>query len=193
MTETWVQMVTGRRVDLLNPRLAPSAIGDLAWSLARLPRFLGHVATRPYSVAQHCLLVAEIAAREGGERWRLPALLHDAHEALIGDIPTPVLEALGVGADLKLGGIKMELDRAICKAVAPDLDPGDLRRITVRFADRMAFLIEWRDLMYGEPPRNGSRQVDLSAYQPISILSETEARQAWLTTVQALAGKGVAT
>jgi uncharacterized protein len=71
-------------------------ITDMAWSLAQTNRFLGRCA-RPYSVAEHSLLVCDIAERELGVdlHGQLAALLHDAHEAYTGDMPTPHKAQLG--------------------------------------------------------------------------------------------------
>lgn len=93
----FMQVRSGACVDLLAPDLRPVTLVDIATSLSRLPRFLG--ATRgphPYSVAQHSVHVAELAAHWGAPpRLQLAALFHDAAEALTGDIPTPLKLALG--------------------------------------------------------------------------------------------------
>ena len=81
----WIRTHTGLRFDLLDPR--PEAIDprDVAHALARLCRFGGHV-RRFYSVAQHSLLVADLAPLG----LELPALLHDASEAYLGDVVAPL-------------------------------------------------------------------------------------------------------
>ncbi len=88
----------GRPVCLLDP--TPAMIDletDVAEGLARLARFTGAVRSGAYSVAQHCVLGADALLRETGrEQLALAFLLHDAHEAYIGDIATPVVEALGL-------------------------------------------------------------------------------------------------
>lgn len=66
--------------------------GDVAESLARLCRYDGHMLGNPYSVAQHSVLMADAALRETGDPFLAGhCLLHDAHEAYIGDLTTPTM------------------------------------------------------------------------------------------------------
>lgn len=91
-----IQLHSGAVVDLAaaEPDLSALTLDDIALSLSRLPRFLGHTRTvLPYSVAQHSCLVMSLLDDPSPELTRA-ALLHDAHEALMGDIPTPVKNAL---------------------------------------------------------------------------------------------------
>lgn len=70
-------------------------VADIAHALAQINRFTGH-ARRPYSVAEHSLLAAQIAKDMGhGPAVQLGALLHDAHEAFTGDASSPVKWAIG--------------------------------------------------------------------------------------------------
>ena len=95
----WQRMLSGRRLDLLDPTPVDIEIGDIAHGLAFVARWNGQ--TRgdwAYSVAEHSLLVEQIYARsepEAEPRWRLAALLHDAPEYVIGDMISPVKSALG--------------------------------------------------------------------------------------------------
>jgi len=81
---------SGRRVDLPLPQSGQVHIHDVAHHLSRMPRFAG--ATRmPWSVAAHSLHVCSLAKQSGAApAVALGALLHDAHEFLLGDIPSPV-------------------------------------------------------------------------------------------------------
>lgn len=91
----WMQLHSGYCVDLLEPDLAGLTLQDLATCLSRLPRFLGHTRGGPiYSVAQHSVLMVENLAEET-LTLRRAALLHDAHEAIIGDIISPLKLLLG--------------------------------------------------------------------------------------------------
>lgn len=95
---------TGRVVDLLTPRPEAIDLLDIARSLSRLPRFNGHLrGMHPYSVAEHSLTVARLLPPGADDRLRLAALLHDAHEAYVGDISRPMLQAIrlvyAAGAD----------------------------------------------------------------------------------------------
>lgn len=129
---TWIQTGSNRAFDLRFPDPAMVDFDiDIAEALARLARFNGHVRSGPYSVAQHCVLGADAVFRDTGEREAAAAfLLHDAHEAYLGDIPTPVARALalavgdaGAFADIgpsvfktALRSLKAHLDRVIYTA-----------------------------------------------------------------------------
>ena len=97
----WQRMLSGRRLDLLDPTPVDIEIGDIAHGLAFVARWNGQ--TRgdwPYSVAEHSLLVEQIFARANpaiAPRWQLAALLHDAPEYVIGDMISPVKAAIGPG------------------------------------------------------------------------------------------------
>ena len=94
-------MLSGRRLDILNPSPLDVEIEDIAHGLARVARWNGQ--TRGgviFSVAQHSVLVAEILGLldpAAPARWRLFALLHDAPEYVIGDMISPFKAALGDG------------------------------------------------------------------------------------------------
>ena len=96
----WQRMLSGRRLDLLDPSPLDVEIEDIAHGLARVARWNGQTTgEHAFSVAQHSLVVEELAAhlRPGLEpRWRLAALLHDAPEYVIGDMISPFKAALGL-------------------------------------------------------------------------------------------------
>jgi hypothetical protein len=93
-------MLSGRRLDLLDPSPLDIEIEDIAHGLARVARWNGQTTgDHGFSVAQHSVVVEEIAAhiRPGlAPRWRLAALLHDAAEYVIGDMISPFKAALGI-------------------------------------------------------------------------------------------------
>jgi hypothetical protein len=95
----WQRMLSGRRLDLLDPTPVDIEIEDIAHGLAFVARWNGQtLGDWPYSVAEHSLLVEEIFARlepDAPRRWRLAALLHDAPEYVIGDMISPVKAAVG--------------------------------------------------------------------------------------------------
>jgi len=96
----WQRMLSGRRLDLLNPSPLDIEIEDIAHGLARVARWNGQT-TGPhaFSVAQHCVLVEALLTRfrpRMERRWRLAALLHDAPEYVIGDMISPFKAALGL-------------------------------------------------------------------------------------------------
>ena len=96
----WQRMLSGRRLDLLDPSPMDIEIGDIAHGLARVARWNGQTTgEHGFSVAQHSVVVEEIAAHIRPDlepRWRLAALLHDAPEYVIGDMISPFKAALGV-------------------------------------------------------------------------------------------------
>jgi hypothetical protein len=93
-------MLSGRRLDLLDPSPLDIEIADIAHGLARVPRWNGQTSgPHAFSVAQHSLLVAELASAASPDWpacWRLAALLHDAAEYVIGDMISPFKAALGL-------------------------------------------------------------------------------------------------
>ena len=92
----WVQTLSGG-FDLLEPRFEQVDFTSVATALSRIPRFLGYTHGGSLSVAQHCVEGAQAIERETGRQDAAAAfLLHDAHEAFIGDIVTPVQRALEV-------------------------------------------------------------------------------------------------
>ncbi len=92
-------MLSGRRLDLLDPSPLDIEIEDIAHGLAFVARWNGQTrGEHPFSVAEHSLLVEELFGRlapEATPRWRLAALLHDAPEYVIGDMISPVKSAVG--------------------------------------------------------------------------------------------------
>ncbi len=96
----WQRMLSGRRLDLLDPDPADIAIEDIAHGLARVARWNGQtIGDHAYSVAQHALLVEDITAASAPDwpvAWRLAALLHDAPEYVVGDLISPFKAAIGL-------------------------------------------------------------------------------------------------
>ena len=96
----WQRMLSGRRLDLLDPSPADIEIADIAHGLARVARWNGQtVGDHAFSVAQHALVVEQIAAAlepDTEPRWLLAALLHDAPEYVIGDLISPFKAAVGL-------------------------------------------------------------------------------------------------
>lgn len=94
-------MLSGRRLDLLDPTPVDIEIEDIARGLAFVARWNGQTSgAYPYSVAEHSLLVEQIFSRQHPDapsKWRLAALLHDAPEYVIGDMISPVKAAVGPG------------------------------------------------------------------------------------------------
>lgn len=99
MARAWQRMLSGRRLDLLDPTPMDIEIEDIAHGLAFVARWNGQtLGDYPYSVAEHSLLVESLFSRmypKAPVKWRLAALLHDAPEYVIGDMISPVKAAVG--------------------------------------------------------------------------------------------------
>ena len=95
----WQRMLSGRRLDLLDPSPLDIEIADIAHGLARVARWNGQThGAHIFSVAQHTLLVETVLRVQNpaaGDRLRLAALLHDAPEYVIGDMISPFKAVLG--------------------------------------------------------------------------------------------------
>ena len=138
----WQRMLSGRRLDLLDPSPMDIEIIDIAHGLARVSRWNGQTTgIYPLSVAQHSVIVERLVSRNAPKldrRWRLAALLHDAPEYVIGDMITPFKYALG--------GIYRDIEDRIAGAVhirfgLPAALPDAVVR-AIKRADRMAAWLE---------------------------------------------------
>ena len=98
-TRVWQRMLSGRRLDLIDPSPLDIEIADIAHGLARVARWNGQTSgAHIFSVAQHTLLVEAVmraAAPRIDAKLRLAALLHDAPEYVIGDMISPFKAVLG--------------------------------------------------------------------------------------------------
>ena len=138
----WQRMLSGRRLDLLDPSPIDVEIVDIAHGLARVSRWNGQTkGVYPLSVAQHSVVVERLVSRNAPKldrRWRLAALLHDAPEYVIGDMITPFKYALG--------GIYRDIEERLSAAVhirfsLPATLPEPVSR-AIKRADRMAAWLE---------------------------------------------------
>ncbi len=147
----WQRMLSGRRLDLLDPSPLDIEIADIAHGLARVARWNGQTrGEHAFSVAQHSLLVEQIFRRTRPEAPNpdlLAALLHDAPEYVIGDMISPLKAAVG-------GGYK-SVERRLQQAVhirfgLPATLPEALKR-AIKQADQAAAWFEATELAgFGE-------------------------------------------
>ena len=95
----WQRMLSGRRLDILDPSPLDVELSDIAHGLARVARWNGQtIGDYPFSVAQHSVLVLELFRAGNPEAdavSQLQALLHDAPEYVMGDIISPFKAAMG--------------------------------------------------------------------------------------------------
>ncbi len=186
----WQRMLSGRRLDLLDPTPVDIEIEDIAHGLAFVARWNGQ--TRgdfPYSVAEHSLLVEDIHARlqpEAPVKWRLAALLHDAPEYVIGDMISPVKAAVGPG----YGALDERLTAAIhLRFGLPALLPKTVKQ-AIKKADRVSAWLEAvqlagfseaeADKFFGRPKENWIEGLTLRLRPPADVRSEFMQRHAAL-------------
>ena len=186
----WQRMLSGRRLDLLDPTPVDIEIEDIAHGLAFVARWNGQ--TRgdfPYSVAEHSLLVELIYGRivpTAPAKWRLAALLHDAPEYVIGDMISPVKASVGPG----YGALDDRLSAAIhLRFGLPAMLPATVKR-QIKSADKVSawleatqiagFTVSEANKFFGSPPEG-----ILSGLE-ITLRAPKEARAAYLERHSAL-------
>lgn len=143
----WIQTYTGRKFYPLHPRPQDVSIIDIAFQLGNRCRFSG--ACRFYSVAQHSVLVSRRAEQWG---W-MHALLHDAAEAYLPDIPRPIKGKFRVGTKASSRGFD-EVERRVLIAIYEALNltlPYSEDEEEVKKLDLQACITEKRDLVAREP------------------------------------------
>jgi len=159
----WQRMLSGRRLDLLDPSPFDIEIIDIAHGLARVARWNGQTyGDHAFSVAQHSAVVEGIVARldpKAGADARLTALLHDAPEYVIGDMISPFKTALGF--DYK--DFEARLERAVHMRFGLPAEPGAALKRLIKKADRICAYFEAIQLagftdvearkFFGAPPR----------------------------------------
>jgi len=138
----WQKMLSGRRLDLLDPTPVDVEIEDIAHGLSFVARWNGQTSGDfAYSVAEHSLLVEQIYTRmtaRPNPRWQLAALLHDAPEYVIGDMISPVKAAVGPDYD----ALDARLSAAIhIRFGLPATLPASVKR-QIKKADRISAWME---------------------------------------------------
>ena len=138
----WQRMLSGRRLDLLDPSPLDIEIEDIAHGLARVARWNGQTkGDHAFSVAQHCVLVEAIAShvnRQFDKQSRLMALLHDAPEYVVGDMISPFKAALGL--DYKAFENRL-LSAIHVRFSLPPRAPMECE-VEIKLADKMAAYLE---------------------------------------------------
>ena len=175
----WQRMLSGRRLDLLDPTPVDIEIEDIAHGLAFVARWNGQTfGDWPYSVAEHSLLVEEIFARldpDAPPRWRLAALLHDAPEYVIGDMISPVKAAVGPG----YGALDERLSAAVhIRFGLPAMIPPKVKK-AIKRADRVSawleatqiagFSREEADRFFGAPDFGVIRGLEIRLRPPVEV------------------------
>ncbi len=138
----WQRMLSGRRLDLLDPSPLDVEITDIAHGLARVARWNGQTkGDHAFSVAQHSILVEDIFCRlmpEASAQQRLMALLHDAPEYVIGDMISPFKSVIGNNYK----DVEARLQRAIHLRFSLPADTPALLKKAIKRADQIAAWFE---------------------------------------------------
>ena len=151
----WQRMLSGRRLDLLDPSPLDVELEDIAHGLARVARWNGQTkGQHSFSVAQHCLLVealARVRAPRLDRGGRLAVLLHDAPEYVIGDMITPFKAVIGDAYRV----VEQRLLAAIhVRFGLPAALPAEITRL-IKSADRAAAYLEATRLAGFKPAEAG--------------------------------------
>ena len=144
----WILTAHAHELDLHYTQPTQMVLGDVAHALSQINRFCGH-ARRPYSVAEHSLLVLDIVEHlfaPASVHCRMAALMHDAHEAYIGDLSTPAKHAIGEGWAL----LEHRVERALRRAWALHGAAYEYRA-AIKQADLIALATERAQLMPASP------------------------------------------
>ncbi len=186
----WQRMLSGRRLDLLDPTPVDIEIEDIAHGLAFVARWNGQ--TRgdfPYSVAEHSILVEDIHGRLAPEspiRWKLAALLHDAPEYVIGDMISPVKAAVGPGygeLDARLAAaihLRFGLPAMLPKTVKARIKRADRISAWLEATQLAGFDAAEADRFFGRPPADVVAGLDLHLRPPAKVRTHFLERHASL-------------
>ena len=182
----WQRMLSGRRLDLLDPSPLDIEIADIAHGLARVARWNGQtIGDHAFTVAQHSLLVEEVFCGimpEASATQRLAALLHDAPEYVIGDMISPFKSVVGGGYK----EIEGRLQRAIHLRFALPAELGATLRTNIKRADQIAayfeatvlagFSMEEASRYFGRPRGFDASRFDLTSRAPNKVQKSFVAR-----------------
>src|SRR5688500_9233768 len=174
----YLQTISGRWVNPFDPDPSQLDAGDIARALANQCRFGGHSRVF-YSVAQHSVIVAELVEQRGGDAEDVfAALMHDASEAYLGDMPHPLKHRSPLGAAFKEA--EAHLERAIDDRFGIRSDVPEIKRAdrALLATERRAFSAEtWhRPELEGIEPL----ELELEAWPPDRAAEEFAARFAEL-------------
>jgi 5'-deoxynucleotidase YfbR-like HD superfamily hydrolase len=160
----YLQTVSGRWLNPFDPDPGQIDIGDIARALSNQCRFGGHCRAF-YSVAQHSVLVSELVERRGGDTEDVfAALMHDAGEAYLGDMPHPIKHRSPLGAAFREA--EKHLERAIrerfgIRADVAGLKPADRALLATERRALSAETWHWPELDGVEP-----LEMELRAWSP---------------------------
>ncbi|MBO6852555.1 MAG: HD family hydrolase [Marivivens sp.] len=182
----WQRMLSGRRLDLLDPTPMDVEIEDIAHGLAFVARWNGQTkGDYAYSVAEHSLLVEEIFGRlypKAPVKWRLAALLHDAPEYVIGDMISPVKAAVGSGygeLDARLTAaihIRFGLPAQLPVAVKKQIKRADKISAWLEATQIAGFSVAEANKFFGRTDTNMAETLQIRLRPPVEVRADYSAR-----------------
>ena len=182
----WQRMLSGRRLDLLDPTPVDIEIEDIAHGLAFVARWNGQTnGDFAYSVAEHSLLVETLYGRISPNvpiKWRLVALLHDAPEYVIGDMISPVKAAVGPGygeLDDRLTAaihIRFGLPAVIPVAVKKQIKKADRISAWMEAVQIAGFSQEEATKLFGKPDSDVIDGLSIVLRTPVETRNDFTAR-----------------
>ena len=159
-----IQTYHGHIIDYQNPSPKQIDIRDIARNLSFENRFLGQV-WEPYSVAQHCALGAELFIAQGDSELALQFLLHDAAEAYLKDIPTPLKRLLG--------DAYKNIERKFELAIIEKFEVEDFNNPTIKAMDLAMLAAERHQLL----PQSKIKWPQLDGVTPAQVKIQPLGRQ----------------
>jgi len=165
----YITTYSGLRCPLEGLRPQDVRIEDIVHSLSLQCRYMGHI-EKFYSVAEHSVLVANLAARDHGTRSEVVrcSLGHDFGEGFIGDFPSPLKQKFP-----ELKEFEIEVEKAVFTALLLP-DPEDAIWAEVKKYDRLALHLEASTLF--SPPPPWVKGVPEKYYHPIHCLTPADAK-----------------
>ena len=190
MARAWQRMLSGRRLDLLDPTPVDIEIEDIAHGLAFVARWNGQTkGDFAYSVAEHSLLVEELFTRmypKAPIKWRLAALLHDAPEYVIGDMISPVKAAIGPDYEvlddrlMSAIHIRFGLPAALPKTIKAQIKRADKVSAYMEATQIAGFSHEESVKFFGKPKPEITEGLEISLRPPVEVRNDFTKRHAGL-------------
>lgn len=199
-SDPWIRLIDGSAYHFRKPNPAMLDIHHIATPLSKICRFGGHLRGDAfYSVAEHSVKVANIVFNLARFNFcstlaedlqlQFDGLMHDAHEAFVGDVTTPLKHMLGDN----FRAIEESVERVISQAFGNT--PAKARNPLIKEADIMAYLIERDALIVVErgsddgvrwPEGWSDVETDIRSAFPAECLPPSAAREAFLALFHSL-------
>jgi 5'-deoxynucleotidase YfbR-like HD superfamily hydrolase len=189
----WQRMLSGRRLDLLDPTPMDIEVEDIAHGLAFVARWNGQtIGDYAYSVAEHSLLVTDIFLAQNPTapiKWQLAALLHDAPEYVIGDMISPVKAAVGPDygvLDDRLKAaihIRFGLPAQLPVAIKKQIKKADKISAWIEAVQIAGFTAAEADKFFGKINPNLANTLEIRLRPPVEVRNDFTTRHANLMDI----------